>query len=39
MQVGWKPLEGIDLTLKGGIDKVQWEDTENKEDTLTSDSE
>lgn len=39
MQVCWKPLEGIDLTLKGGINKVQWEDTENKEDTLTSDSE
>lgn len=39
MAIGWKPLTGIDLTFKGGIDKVMWESNENKEDTLTSDSE
>lgn len=32
MEVGWKPVTGIDINFVGGVDKVEWEETENKEE-------
>lgn len=32
MKVGWKPVTGIDINFVGGVDKVEWEETENKEE-------
>lgn len=32
MEVGWKPVTGIDIDFVGGVDKVEWEETENKEE-------